>query len=57
MYDSGFFNPGCKKLLYEAIDHLINLIRPQALSLCEAYGWPDRTLNSAIGNSYGDIYE
>ena len=32
-------------------------IRPYAISIIEAYGIPDEVLVSAIGNSYGDIYE
>ena len=38
--------------------HLNKQIRPQALSIIEAaYPLPDMYLQSAIGNSYGDIYE
>ena len=32
-------------------------VRPQAINLIESIDVPDSTLNSAIGNSYGDIYE
>ena len=32
-------------------------IRPQALSLVESLKYSDNWLMSAIGNSYGDIYE
>ena len=33
------------------------MIRPQAVSIIESIGMHDQYLNSAIGNSYGDIYE
>ena len=32
-------------------------IRPQAISIIEALGVADSKLQSAIGNSFGDIYE
>jgi hypothetical protein len=32
-------------------------VRPQAINLIEAIDVPDSTLNSSIGNKYGDIYE
>lgn len=32
-------------------------IRPQALNIVESFKFPDMFLQSAIGNSYGDIYE
>jgi len=38
------------KFLYKAI-------RPQYISLVEAFDIPDVVLNSAVGNQYGDIYE
>jgi hypothetical protein len=37
---------------------LINTaIRPQAVSIIESIGYKDSWLQSAVGNSYGDIYE
>ena len=37
---------------------MVNLrIRPQALNIAEALDIKDEPLQSAIGNSYGDIYE
>lgn len=36
----------------------INLeLRPQVISIIESLRYPDNQLSSAIGNSYGDIYE
>ncbi len=41
----------------DAVQILIDRLRPQLVSLVEAYGLTDNILTSAIGNSYGDIYE
>ena len=35
----------------------ISEVRPNAINLIEAIDIPDETLNSSIGNSFGDIYE
>ena len=40
----------------EAIKVLLKRIRPQAISIIEAFPLADEILLSAIGNSYGDIY-
>jgi len=32
-------------------------IRPAVLNIIEGFDFPDDALVSAIGNSYGDIYE
>jgi acyl-CoA oxidase len=44
-------------LINDAIIIINKNIRPQAISIIEALGVPDIKLQSAIGNSYGDIYE
>ena len=36
---------------------LLKKIRPQAIPLIELACITDHTITSAIGNSYGDIYE
>ena len=37
---------------------LINTqLRPQVISIIESFGFSDSYLQSAVGNSYGDIYE
>jgi hypothetical protein len=36
---------------------MLTRIRPQFIPLCELYPSTDNALMSAIGNSYGDIYE
>ena len=44
-------------MITEAIKLLNAEIRPQAISIIESFGIPDAYLQSAVGNSYGDIYE
>ena len=56
-YDSGYFKRGDQQLIQKAVTILLKKIRPQAISLIELSNISDRTLTSAIGNSYGDIYE
>ena len=56
-YECGYFTPGANDLIDEAIKVLLKRIRPQAIPLIEIYNFPDEYLQSAIGNSYGDIYE
>lgn len=55
-FESGYFRQGEKKLLEDAFKHLLKFMRPQMVNLVEGYNFADSTLNSAIGNSYGDIY-
>jgi hypothetical protein len=56
-YESGYFLIGTGSLILDAQKHMMTVIRPQIVSLIEAFGIPDSILCSAIGNSYGDIYE
>lgn len=56
-YDQGWFKKGDNMILQEAINQTLLLIRPQAVPLVELFDHSDNTLNSAIGNSYGDIYD
>ena len=41
----------------EAIKILLGKLRPQMIPLVEQFDMSDNFLMSAIGNSYGDIYE
>ena len=41
----------------EAIKAINKEMRPQVISILESADLPDELLCSAIGNSYGDIYE
>ena len=57
LYESGYFKQGSMDLIDEAFKIVLNKIRPQALSLVEIFDIDDKILMSAVGNSYGDIYE
>ena len=56
-YDTAYFKTGDNSLIQEAINILLKKIRPQAVPLVELFGISDHVLMSAVGNSYGDIYE
>jgi len=56
-YDCGYFKKGDNKLMQEAINLMLKKIRPYAIPLIEVNGLSDHMLQSACGNSYGDIYE
>ena len=57
LYESGYFSTGSKTLVNEAIKLTLARIRPQILPMAEVVPHSDQLLMSAIGNSYGDIYE
>lgn len=56
-YDAGYFQKGAQTLIDEAIKILLAKLRPQMIPLVEQMEFDDNVLMSAIGNSYGDIYE
>ena len=57
-YECGLFKPGAMELIEEATKLLLSRLRPQAIPLIENLSHQsDNVLMSAIGNSYGDIYE
>ena len=58
-YQTGYFDRGLQinDFLIEAIKVLLKEIRPQAVNVVESMKVPDFYLQSAIGNSNGDIYE
>uniref|UniRef100_A0A7S3CNB4 Acyl-CoA oxidase n=1 Tax=Strombidium rassoulzadegani TaxID=1082188 RepID=A0A7S3CNB4_9SPIT len=56
-YNCGYFRDGASALIDSALELLLKRIRPQAINLAELFGLKDEVLVSAIGNSYGDIYE
>lgn len=57
-YECGYFgSEPYGSWILGAIKVLNAEIRPHALGLMEAFEMPDNFLMSAIGNSYGDIYE
>ena len=61
-YESGYFTDQdgqtrFSHILLEALKLLNKRIRPYAIPLIESLDFSDDILLSAIGNSYGDIYE
>ena len=56
-YESGFLSAGSLVLINDAFKELLVRIRPQFIALVELFPASDNVLMSAIGNSYGDIYE
>jgi len=56
-YESGYLKKGAQALISEANKLLLTRLRPQVIPLVELFGITDSTLPSAVGNSYGDIYE
>ena len=56
-YESRYLKKGAFHLMNEAIKILLARIRPQLIPIVEGFGFRDSVLTSAIGNSYGDIYE
>lgn len=57
LYESGYFSTGSRAMVDGAIKLLLAKLRPQILPMAEVVRHPDQLLMSAIGNSYGDIYE
>jgi len=57
LYECGFFQPGTADLLQESLKELLKDLRPQMIPLVESFGFTDSFILSAIGNSFGDIYE
>jgi hypothetical protein len=57
LYETGFFGYGTAPHVLEAAKKIMVLLRPQMIPLVESFGYADSQLVSAIGNSYGDIYE
>ncbi len=57
LYEAGYFAQGTAPVLLESIKKLLVELRPQMIPLIESWEFPDEILISAIGNSYGDIYE
>lgn len=58
-FESGYFQPkvNYSKMLLDAIKTTNEELRPQILNIIESIGISDNVLCSAVGNSYGDIYE
>ena len=57
LLECGYYTPKEIHNVNEAIKLYVKALRPQHISLVEAFDIPDSVLNSAIGNRFGDIYE
>ncbi|GAA6050970.1 hypothetical protein JCM3770_005348 [Rhodotorula araucariae] len=53
---SGYLSPKQHELLRSRVHALLAELRPQAVSLVDAWGCPDYLLNSALGRADGDVY-
>ncbi|BGP42760.1 hypothetical protein JCM10450v2_006871 [Rhodotorula kratochvilovae] len=53
---SGYLSPKQHELLRSRVHALLAELRPQAVSLVDAWGCPDYLLNSALGREDGDVY-
>jgi len=54
---NGFLNSQQLKLVQLAVEELMENIRRDAVALVDAFDFPDRVLNSAIGRYDGNVYE
>ena len=57
LFESGYFSKGQLSLLNDAFKLSLKTLRPHIVPITEIYLIPDESLLSAVGNSYGDIYE
>ena len=59
LFECGYFQPGQKytEMIVEAIKEVNRKLRWRILSIVEIYSETDEVIQSAVGNSYGDIYE
>lgn len=57
LYESGYFTKGHYTMMKQAFQESLNELRPMMIPLAESFVHKDGYLVSAIGNSYGDIYE
>jgi hypothetical protein len=55
LFECGYYKSEHSVQVDEGIRFITKALRPQFISLLEAFDIPDSTLNSAIGNSYGDM--
>jgi hypothetical protein len=56
-YEAKYFSENSSDYILQAITHINKELRPYAINIIETLNIPDIVLTSAIGNSYGDIYE
>jgi len=53
---SGYLSPKQHEILRNRVHALLAEIRPQAVSLVDAFGIPDFQMNSALGRYDGNVY-
>ena len=56
-YEAKYFNENSSDYVLDAVLHINKELRPYVINIIETVDIPDVVLASAIGNSYGDIYE
>ena len=56
LYETGFFGRGSKRLIADAMKHLLVQLRPHMVPLAETPAFLD-VVYTTIGNKWGDIYE
>lgn len=54
---SGYISSDQATMVKEQVVSLLEQVRPNALALVDSFGLPDFLLNSALGNSKGQVYE
>eukprot|EP01006_Ploeotia_vitrea_P042804 TRINITY_DN66661_c13_g5_i1.p2 TRINITY_DN66661_c13_g5~~TRINITY_DN66661_c13_g5_i1.p2 ORF type:complete len:762 (+),score=442.62 TRINITY_DN66661_c13_g5_i1:295-2286(+) len=54
---AGFFSIAEMRLVQRALKRVLDLLRPDAVALVDAFDIPDRVLNSTIGRYDGNVYE
>ena len=57
LYECGYFSSGSHTVIEDALKIVYVKLRPYMVGLVECFERSDNSLTSAIGNSYGDIYE
>jgi flavocytochrome c len=54
---NGLLNSAQIRLIKQAVIDIMEQLRPDAVALVDAFDFPDRVLNSAIGRYDGNVYE
>ncbi|KAL7317676.1 hypothetical protein PS15m_003998 [Mucor circinelloides] len=54
---SGYLSPDQALMIKQHTIAVLKSIRPDAVALIDAFGFPDYLLNSALGENDGDVYE
>ncbi|CEG83634.1 Putative Acyl-coenzyme A oxidase [Rhizopus microsporus] len=54
---SGYLSPEQSLMVKQRLVQVLKLVRPNAVALVDAFGFPDYLLNSALGEKDGHVYE